>query len=760
MLCNLKPYSFYRRKRDVQPLRQPAIISNYDTDEESNSQSPRKKASHRSPLRSNSRASPVLMLSSPLAPLSSPAPSLSIQQSVINSTTEVFSTPIKRKLEWSDENDEISDRYIPRTDSSGTGELEVPVLFASRKECADILCKKYGVDQQRTLTIHRPSHGSRNEVFLCEGCKDFRMHISKKTRKNNSGWSLSARTSNLHHRTTEIEGGHEVKYRCKGTYRAKLSDIKNMPQLQALVGTTKTLKGFTTVAKTLGVEISTDVAKKALSGKVLSGQAILSSAAFIEPYLDELKELNPGCEVKLERFPGTDDFHRLLVIPAYTADVVNKGYAYPVIGIDGAHMKDVQIKKRIPRVLLEKMHVTVISSRMPGNTTIILAFMLSHSECEADITELLRVMKEKGVDLNREDLVIISDRGNAIHAAVTNQLTKAYQHYCPIHIERNLKHHGYTKLLKWFWMARNAATKAEYDNIMSVLRSKGSVGERMHAYLLTIGDHWQLYLVLEKGLTLYGMKSNNIIESVMSWILEERARSPYYFVKSMMHLLHDELQRQKDQALVITDVLTEYADKTYTENKHIQDCYSFEATPASDSTYHVINTVEDSITAPDYRVDWSTHKCSCLQWQQSGVPCSHAVAVAEHLSVVATVFFAPPYFDKRMLQSTRREAFSTCNFDNKLPTHDEVLNRKATQNYSPLTYRLRTGHILPISTARYASQGESLHSGNRNPRRNIVRRCRLCYQPIKSPRNHSIFKCRKTVARLRERGQYNGPLPE
>ena len=105
----------------MQPFRQPAIISNYDTDEESNSQSPRKKASHRSPLRSNSRASPVLMLSSPLAslsspalmlssplaPLSSPAPSLSIQQSVINSTTAVFSTPIKRKLEWSDENDEI-----------------------------------------------------------------------------------------------------------------------------------------------------------------------------------------------------------------------------------------------------------------------------------------------------------------------------------------------------------------------------------------------------------------------------------------------------------------------------------------------------------------------------------------------------------------------------------------------------------------------------------------------------------------------------
>ena len=757
MLCNLKPFSFYRRKRDVQPLRRPAIISMSDSDEECPEQSPRKTI-RRSPLRLNTSTNilPQSLSTLNLSPVSSPSVVPVMQLASNSALSDVYNTPVKRKLDYITENTDINDTYI-----NYDNEPEKQV-YDTKKDCIDAMCKKYGSDMQRTLKVQRGGHGGRSEVYTCEECKDFRMNITYKTNKKQlaSGWSVSERSSNLHHRTTTIENGKEVRYNCKGVYRAKLSDIKNIPQLQALVGSTKTHKSFTSVAKTLGVQVSKDIAKKALAKKLITGAEILASAAFIEPYLDELKERNPNCEVKLERYPGTDDFHRLLVIPSYTVDIVNKGYAYPVVGIDGAHMKDVEISKRIPRVLLEKMHVTVVSTRMPGNTLLILGFMLSHSECEADITELLRVLKEKGVDLDREDLVIISDRGNAIFAAVTNQFTKAYQHFCPIHIERNLMHHGYGKLLMWFWKARNATTKADHDIIMAKLRTKGSLGERMYTYLKTIPDHWQLYLLIEKGLTIYGMKSNNIIESVMSWILKERARSPYYFVKTMMHHILEALYEQKVKALARVDALTEHANKVYLENKRLLLCYAFEVTSDSDSTYHVVNTVDDSITAPDYSVNWLTRTCSCLQWQQLGVPCCHAIAVGEHLAVASTDFFAAPYFDKRMLQGTRTDAFTTCSFDTKLPTHDEVRNRLASHNYRPLAYRVRPGHLLPISRVRYASQGESLHRGNRDPRRNVVHRCRFCYQRIKSVRNHSVVKCTKTVVQLKERGEYQGPLVE
>ena len=352
-----------------------------------------------------------------------------------------------------------------------------------------------------------------------------------------------------------------------------------------------------------------------------------------------------------------------------------------------------------------------------------------------------------GIDIDSETLIIVSDRGKAIIKAVGDKLTKTYHHYCPLHIERNLKQNGFTPLLGLFWAARNATTEAAYTHWMNRIRGAPKLGQRMYDYLVGI-DNWQLYPIVQKGLMLHGFKSSNIVEGMMGWIKDLRKLSPYHFIKNLDMRLAADLNAQWESTMASQYALTPYAYDRYLEHERdlirtayrIQDC--------GGQVYQIRSAVANTATAPDERVSFADYTCSCHQWKQTGVPCIHATAIARHLSLPVEIFFAAPYFHPTMLQCRRKQVFSNININFILPTQAEVEDRLHTGAYQPMEYMVIENYKHRTSSARFTSTGESLGGGRLNPRNTEMVECPHCRISMVSVKNHSVAAC---LARMEAR---------
>ena len=109
-------------------------------------------------------------------------------------------------------------------------------------------------------------------------------------------------------------------------------------------------------------------------------------------------------------------------------------------------------------------------------------------------------------------------------------------------------HHGYSnkKLLSLYWEATNVPTFSQYENIMQEMRTAGNgKGVKMAQYLEEI-DNWQLYKAVERGNTIYEMKSDNIVEITFSWLEEVRCYCTPYYVIIAVGLMMENIIRIND----------------------------------------------------------------------------------------------------------------------------------------------------------------------------------------------------------------------
>jgi hypothetical protein len=66
------------------------------------------------------------------------------------------------------------------------------------------------------------------------------------------------------------------------------------------------------------------------------------------------------------------------------------------------------------------MYVSALSGRLPGNKLITYALVLSYSECSEDMLWMLNNMQELGIDLDKSNYTLLSDRGTAIIKTVSD----------------------------------------------------------------------------------------------------------------------------------------------------------------------------------------------------------------------------------------------------------------------------------------------------------------------------------------------------
>ena len=150
---------------------------------------------------------------------------------------------------------------------------------------------------------------------------------------------------------------------------------------QNLTGKKKGLKyrsnsGLKTHLNLAGIQCSDSVLKKAVS-KVASWQRdeVLNSFQKLDPFLSLFKDMNPGFIYKIH-LNECCQLENLCVILPYAKHAL--AHSYEVLGLDGAHQKDVIVSAAADgRILLGKMQVVMITGRAPNNAMLVYGFVMA-----------------------------------------------------------------------------------------------------------------------------------------------------------------------------------------------------------------------------------------------------------------------------------------------------------------------------------------------------------------------------------------------
>lgn len=169
---------------------------------------------------------------------------------------------------------------------------------------------------------------------------------------------------------------------------------------------------------------------------------------------------------------------------------------------------------------------------------------------------------------------------------------------------------------------------------------------------------------------------------------------------------------------------------------------------------------EGFITAIMYNVNISEKTCSCFHYQQSGVPCIHAIVLLKHFNLpIKTEYF----YDFCYLSRLQHMFNSACSIDNGkrvnkfalvLPTESkiyELLNTGDDKYHIIPKLSLIKGHVVK-SSKRIRSLGETGSRGVKNI--SGRKTCQSCTKSISTKTKHKISACIKHFRRV------YGKLPE
>lgn len=414
---------------------------------------------------------------------------------------------------------------------------------------------------------------------------------------------------------------------------------------------------------TKGIQTSENKVKKA--SMLINKQKLeehLESIHYIIPWLEVMNEKNPSFhfQVDKEKVEDCNMLQRINIVFPYTKELVESQYMIKLLGIDGAHVKDIVMQScelieknqssstnELKKYTFEGMRILLLTSKTCFNNMVILAMSLCFTEDTNEYIRLIQTCKDAGVNLDNPSLTVISDRSKSIVSAIEQSLPEVYHAFCPLHLERNLISKGWKKHLLLYYRARKASTHSEYSQCMNCIRD---VSLEMYKYLANI-DHWQMHVLYERSLqygnTLYEVGSDNLVESPFSWLLTARKLSPFYMIKNIVTNILIHQQRCEEKVSKCNDTISPYAALTFSKrfnhlNNNLQVIWGKRSCNGS-ATVQLLGTAQINIIN-QFQVNLQDRRCSCFVWQQTGIPCKHAIACMKELQTSLTTFRYGDYF--------------------------------------------------------------------------------------------------------------------
>ena len=517
-----------------------------------------------------------------------------------------------------------------------------------------------------------------------------------------------------------------------------------------------TIGAVVTATQVGGDSPTDDVIKKGWKDLKMDADDHVNGYSRMDPLLSMFKELNPGFDYVIGKDADGHFQHVAIMLP-YAQQAAELGYMYNLLGLDGAHFKDIVIQQRgatdeQPRKLLKKNTLSVISSRAPNMSILILGFIVSFSENSADIDVLLRLFAKNGLILDDSRYVLLTDRGSALIKTAESYLSKAFHFLCGKHLSENVKAHGGgVGSVSSFWKARNATTQVAYEAVMKEMAEKN---RKCHSYLVDIEEKWQLYRAIDANAKIYQTQSSNLVEQVMSLLLEARFESPYFFLVNALTKICSRMSDERSKANEQKDntsVLTPYAHEIFRARE--KDCLSrkfrVQIIDGRTGSANVTSVLESVSSAKIYRVELSQKSCSCSIYQQSGDPCIHAHAVIRDMKLPVQDIFSDAYFDRLSFRRTWIQLYELPSTRCKMPGDDEVSRRQheleSDPTYVPVKVVIVADNTKSLTSKRIASSGESAGGGTVSAKRakGEAIACPHCTKLLSVRTRHGSAACAK-----------------
>ena len=525
--------------------------------------------------------------------------------------------------------------------------------------CREIQAREHGkelnVVREKIMGFSSAS-GGRVAILCCservKGCS----FIIKCTRgrDDDKPFTVDEKRTNLVH--GGITPGTDEPMICLGVITPSSSDVCTDPIYLALRGKGSNRKGKGTSTKVVkaayaihhGVSApTTDVVKKANAMSKVSLE-LVETYNYILSFCEIAKEMNPDFCYDIKK-DSLNRVNKMAVLFPHCKKMFPR--CHPLLGLDSAHLPVVKLKdvttellEKVKRgdlvgksgFILKKSYLTFLTGRTMNNEMIVFGYMIHPAESVDDIKYFLKFMLDSGLNINQKKITVLTDRGVAFPGPIKEILPLSFHCLCALHLKRNLVKNvpGLTPgEISQYWKMRGATTQHEYNEEMKVLETMKH-GPACVAYLNGVDGVWQLYKVIERGNIIHEVKSDNIVEATFSVHLEERHDpSLFVFLQEMYCRCCERMNKmkQKIQDLGQQEILVPVAKARFNENvlsaKHAGYEVSYSHSDPK-KLRGIVTIYKHSPPRPvRYNVNFVERICNCKHWEQSGVPCVHALAL-------------------------------------------------------------------------------------------------------------------------------------
>lgn len=609
-------------------------------------------------------------------------------------------------------------------------------------------------------------------------CKDLSCRFRLELQKSNNGpFRVFMPRTNLAHGTVDTETGEEAL--CNVEFAPNAREVADHPlyKSQRSAQVKKRVKGSqqtSAVQQLLAVSggcgpPTVHAVKTANFLHKVSGSQHIDGYSLLIPYLELLQQENPSMRFSVERDDKGRFFRMSLLLPYAIQAIEN---CFPIVGIDTAHMALVVLngvsslqlelagdEPVAGRHVQEKLYVSLVSGRTLDNKMILYGYCLGYSENIEDLSYFFDFLQEHGLPLNRPEMTILTDRGGAILNTVKVAFPLALHHLCPLHLKRNVQAKKATpEIITHFWRIACATTQASCERKMQELRSMGAKGEEIFKYLSQISGDWQRWKVDKRGNILLFMMSDNVIEACFAWMIKIRTKgSAYVFCKELFlaNLQRMNEMKGKIESLEKRVFMTVYAQNLYNENERKSRTYNYAVSPSRRTIVDpkglvIVHDLGNEEVTYQYSVDFGKRTCPCLRWQQTGVPCMHAIMFLKRCNIRRLPLQARASYFYPWCMNTKLRLMLQ-GVEMSVPLETSVVARSLSD---PVRYKMlprtKIDNVSSKSSARIASVGES-GGGSGETLAEVGRKrkapCPHCHAVISGKTSHLAHTCNKVAAR-------------
>lgn len=341
----------------------------------------------------------------------------------------------------------------------------------------------------------------------------------------------------------------------------------------------------------------------------------------VRGYLNKLKASNPGsvCEVEINE---DSRLRYLFVCPGSSHNVIR--FSLPVLCIDATHSFVSRTHKIYTAVTVDC-----------NNHSSVVCFGIFPQESTESWSVFIQLMKGA---LELEDipgLVVFSDRNPGLVRAIHEVLPNTTHSLCAFHLNGNFKQRFGSDRSNIATRLAHCKTQAQYTEIIDSLES-----QQEREYLRNIPPESFCVFAMADGR--FGRVASSVAEGINGAILKLRSYPTLMFVIEMiafinkgMHKGRDEISRIKRANNGRLPVMNSVTESMLVHNMF--DASKYTCRPMAEGLFCI--NMSPSLF---WHVDLMKHTCTCIEFQEMGVPCVHACcAIARECDGRVTDFIIP-----------------------------------------------------------------------------------------------------------------------